>query len=60
MDKSAEYKICPIAFAYKADTLRQCAGEKCAWAIGNRCAMRVILDKLEDIRMELVRPPVES
>lgn len=50
---------CPIAFAYKADVLRQCVGEKCAWSAGGECAILAILDRLEAIRQEIVKPPKE-
>jgi hypothetical protein len=53
------YKICPIAFAYKADALRQCVGEKCAWSTGSECAILAILDRLEAIRQEIVKPSKE-
>lgn len=59
MTERGKYKICPIAFAYRADVLRQCVGEKCAWSVGGECAILAILDTLKAIRQEIVRPSKE-
>jgi hypothetical protein len=39
---------------------RFCYEDKCAWWIGDKCIISAILEKLEDIRQELVKPLEEE
>lgn len=57
MVESTAYKICPIAFAHKPDVLRRCVGKNCAWSVDGECAVLAILNRLEAIRQEIVKPP---
>ncbi|MEM3698076.1 MAG: hypothetical protein QXQ94_11400 [Candidatus Bathyarchaeia archaeon] len=64
-------KFCPLSFNLETPmrikekgewidvNARFCYEDQCVWWVSDRCVIFAILEKLEDIRQELVKPPEE-